>query len=64
MINKDTKLDNLFVSYDYPASPPYGLLMNVGYRIKQDKNRLFVTDGNAEIELKEIEIRTFFSEKK
>ena len=64
MINKDTRLDNLFVSYDYPASPPYSIYVNVGYRVRQDRGRLYITDGNAEIELKENEIRVFFSEKK
>ena len=64
MINKDTKLYNLLVSYDYPASPPCGIQMNVGYRVQRDKDRLYISDGNSEIELKENEIRVFFSEKK
>jgi hypothetical protein len=64
MVEKDVKLDGVLVFYDYPASPPYGLKMGVGYRAKQEKTKFFITDGNAEIELKEIEIRTFFSEKK
>lgn len=47
--------------YDSPAAPPEGIYMDRIYSIFKKYGKLYITDGNAEIEIDEFLLKMVFS---